>query len=375
MSTTPVTPAPIDQLDLVLEDAVTLAGTIRSERTVATATLADEQRLRAAAEAARDANATALAAAMKRIQELTTAPPVEGLPFGIGINEAVMSSKFPMIYTLAALEKASGVKFAYVRGYFTYPTSGVASSSLTFIEKHLKAGRVPIVSYKLPGDDWSGAANGKYDAVIDATKDATETLVLASQDAGFTRARVQDAEHHEMDNGDGPLTTYMAMMDHLAPIVRRPGRIELWADFTGYAQLFQAASEEFTFDKVNRDYFDGYAIDPYLSMFQKPSNTTKATMTDLVTAYFEPFAKWCDAHGKRKAVWETGFTAKAQASTLPKIKTFIPDIAAAGQRLGFDNVTYWNNYNPNSGNDWRIQDIAPAMSKDQMVTAMRAHAW
>jgi hypothetical protein len=314
-------------------------------------------------------------AALKRVAELEPKPPVTRLPFGIGINEKAMSSKLPQKYTRAQLEKAAGVNFAYGREYFTYPTKGIDNTLLTYAELMLSGGRVPILSSKMPGNDWDGAANGKYDTVIDPTADALQTLVAKYRDKGFTRARAIKAEHHEFDNGDGPLAAFNAMTEHLLPIVRRPGDIEFWLNFTGYAQIYTPTKTAFTFDAVYRDGIDGYAIDPYQSTFQQTANAKKATFTDLVTGYFTPFAKWCDAKGIQKGVWETMLTALAQASTRAEAKVWLPHNADGAAGLGFTMWCPWNNNNPNSGNDWRIQDVAPAMTKDQLVTVMRKYAW
>lgn len=317
-------------------------------------------------------------ALQKRVDELTPKPPVTRLPFGIGINEKITAAPgVPTVYTRAKLEAAAGVKFAYGREYFTYPTSGVDTGLLSFAEGCLSRGTVPICSSKLPKvngvNDWDGGANGKYDGVVDATADALQALVEKYRDKGFTRARAIKAEHHEFDNGDGDLATFNAMTGHLIPVVRRPGDIEFWLNFTGYAQLF--GKPVFTMDAVWQPGIDGYALDPYQSTFQKDANVNKATFTDLPSTYLAPWAKWCDDHGIQKGVWETMFTVPAQGSTKPEAKVWVGHNADAAADLGYTMWTVWNNYNPNSGNDWRVGDTAPAMTKDQLVTVMRKYAW
>ena len=312
----------------------------------------------------------------KRLDELTTKPPVTKLPFGIGVNEKITAAPgVPTVYTRAKLEQIAGVNFAYGREYFTYPTSGVDTGLLTFAEGCLSRRTIPICSSKMPGDDWAGAANGKYNTVIDATADALQLLVQKYRDKGFSRARAIKAEHHEFDNGDGDLAAFNAMTSHLIPIVRRPGDIEYWLNFTGYAQIFTPTKTKFTMDAVYQEGIDGYSFDPYQSTFQKVPNANNSNFTDLPTKYLEPWAKWCDAKGIQKGVWETMFTVPAQASPKAEAKIWVPHNADSAFNLGYTMWCLWNNFNPRSGNDWRVGDTAPAKSKDQTVAVMQKYAW
>lgn len=321
--------------------------------------------------AARTAERDAL---QKRVDELTPKPPVTKLPFGIGTVEKITAAPgVPTVWTRAKLEAAAGVRFGYMREYFTYPANGQDTALLTFCDSVLSRGSVPIVSSKLPGNDWEGTGNGKYDAVIDSTSDAEQALVAKYRDKGFGNARILRGIPHEFDNGDGTLAAFLAMTDHLIPIVRRPGDVEFWYIFTGYAQLFQ--KPVFSLDAVWRSGIDGYAMDPYQSTFQKDANVKKATFTDLPKEYLAPWAAWCKAKGTQYGVFETGFTVPAQASAKPEAKVWVGHNADAAHDLGYTAWCLWNNYNPRSGNDWRVGDTAPAMSKDQLVATMQKYAW
>jgi hypothetical protein len=70
-------------------------------------------------------------------------------------------------------------------------------------------GIYPVISFKVPGNDWAGVAAGKYDNDLDVL---TNTL-KARKAAG--RAPVCVAVHHE-PSGDGNLAVWAKMQEHLS---------------------------------------------------------------------------------------------------------------------------------------------------------------
>ncbi|MEO8704413.1 MAG: hypothetical protein ABI867_30450 [Kofleriaceae bacterium] len=81
-------------------------------------------------------------------------------------------------------------------------------------EQELAAGRMPIISFKVPGDDWAGAATGRYDAQLHRIADALDALP----------GRVFVAVHHEPSDNGTP-AAYAAMQRHVLPILGAPSNV------------------------------------------------------------------------------------------------------------------------------------------------------
>ncbi|MEJ7598646.1 MAG: hypothetical protein WKG01_12120 [Kofleriaceae bacterium] len=87
-------------------------------------------------------------------------------------------------------------------------------SSVRLADSELAANRMPILSFKIPDDDWAGAANGRYDAQLHRLADALDALP----------GRVFVTLHHE-PTGDGTAASYAAMQRHVLPILRAPSNV------------------------------------------------------------------------------------------------------------------------------------------------------
>lgn len=87
-------------------------------------------------------------------------------------------------------------------------------SAVALAKKELAAGRMPILSFKVPNNDWSGVANGAYDAQLHRLADALDAL----------NGRVFVTLHHE-PVGNGTPSAYAAMQRHALPILGAPSNV------------------------------------------------------------------------------------------------------------------------------------------------------
>ena len=87
-------------------------------------------------------------------------------------------------------------------------------SAVTLAEKELAAGRMPILSFKIPNNDWAGVASGEYDAQLHRLADELDALP----------GRVFVTLHHE-PVGDGSPAAYAAMQRHALPILGAPSNV------------------------------------------------------------------------------------------------------------------------------------------------------
>jgi len=85
------------------------------------------------------------------------------------------------------------------------------------------AGRLPILSFKVPNDDWAGVAAGVYDAQL---RSVTSRLAAIGGEVFVTL-------HHE-PQGDGTPANYSAMLTHAFPIIGAPDNIEVGPIVNGY---------------------------------------------------------------------------------------------------------------------------------------------
>ena len=85
------------------------------------------------------------------------------------------------------------------------------------------AGRMAIVSFKVPGNDWAGAGRGVYDSqlrALTARLDAVDGQVFVTL-------------HHE-PTGDGTAADYAAMMRHTLPILGAPDNVDAGPIVNGF---------------------------------------------------------------------------------------------------------------------------------------------
>jgi hypothetical protein len=97
------------------------------------------------------------------------------------------------------------------------------SGALNTASAEVAAGRMPILSFKVPDNDWAGVAAGKFDAQL---RDLTSRL------AAF-KAPVFVTLHHE-PAGDGTPADYSAMMVHALPILSGPATVDAGPIVNGF---------------------------------------------------------------------------------------------------------------------------------------------
>lgn len=90
----------------------------------------------------------------------------------------------------------------------------VSPSKLDLAASELAAGRMPILSYKIPNNDWTGLAAGKYDGA----------LWSLTGSLGGLGGQVFACLHHE-PQGDGTPAAYAAMQRHGLPILGTPANV------------------------------------------------------------------------------------------------------------------------------------------------------
>ena len=95
--------------------------------------------------------------------------------------------------------------------------------ALNMARRELAAGRMPILSFKVPGNDWAGAANGRYDRELYALRDRLAALP----------GKVFVTIHHE-PAGDGRPQDYAAMQRHVLPILSPPVNVEAGVIANGF---------------------------------------------------------------------------------------------------------------------------------------------
>jgi hypothetical protein len=110
----------------------------------------------------------------------------------------------------ARLSESGGVDARRIFGDLGSP-----SSAMKLATSEVAAGRMPILSFKVPTNDWAGAGTGAYDAQL---RDVTARLAALP-------GRVFVTLHHE-PTGDGTPADYAAMLTHALPIMGAPANVD-----------------------------------------------------------------------------------------------------------------------------------------------------
>ena len=94
---------------------------------------------------------------------------------------------------------------------------------ITTARTEAAAGRMAILSFKVPGDDWAGVAAGRYDGQLKAL----------AQSLAAVKGRVFVTLHHE-PTGDGLPSSYAAMMRRALPILGAPTNVDAGPIVNGF---------------------------------------------------------------------------------------------------------------------------------------------
>jgi len=96
-------------------------------------------------------------------------------------------------------------------------------SALRLAASEIAAGRMPILSFRLPGDDWAGATAGTYDVALRALSARLDALP----------GKVFVTIHHEPAS-DGTPAAYAAMQRHVLPILSPPSNVDAGVVVNGW---------------------------------------------------------------------------------------------------------------------------------------------
>jgi hypothetical protein len=118
----------------------------------------------------------------------------------------------------ARLAETGSVDSRRIFGRLSSPTS-----ALKLARAEVAAGRMPILSFKVPNNDWAGVAAGRYDTQL---RSLTSDLAALGGHAFVTL-------HHE-PSGDGSATSYAAMMRHALPILGAPASVDAGPIVNGF---------------------------------------------------------------------------------------------------------------------------------------------
>jgi hypothetical protein len=118
----------------------------------------------------------------------------------------------------ARLAETGGVDARRIFGDLSSP-----ASALKLATSEVAAGRMPILSFKVPNNDWSGVAAGKYDAQL---RDLTSKLAAIKGQLFVTL-------HHE-PSGNGTPSNYAAMLKHALPILGAPATVNAGPIVNGF---------------------------------------------------------------------------------------------------------------------------------------------
>jgi hypothetical protein len=105
--------------------------------------------------------------------------------------------------------------------------------TIDLARSEINAGRYPILSFKVPNDCWSCAANGDYDTQLTNLRNALDALP----------GKVFVAIHHE-PNGDGTATNFANMQRRVLSILRTPDNVDAGVIMNGF--IFYQNNQGFT---------------------------------------------------------------------------------------------------------------------------------
>ncbi len=155
---------------------------------------------------------------------VAVAAPASAAPPGVRIGMATPVSEWS-----GSLAATGGVDSRRIFDDLGSPDSGVKLAT-----SEVAAGRMPILSFKVPGNDWAGAGSGAYDAQLRALATRLDAI----------NGQVFVTLHHE-PTGDGTPAAYAAMMRRALPILGAPSNVDAGPIVNG-----------FWFSKTNMGYTD-----------------------------------------------------------------------------------------------------------------------
>jgi hypothetical protein len=266
-----------------------------------------------------------LGAALARIKELegqTTPPPTTTTKtlFGTGGGNSDRTAE----------------KLSLDRRYYN---STQTDSCIGATKKNATAKIITWNSFKVPSNDWAGAAAGKYDAWF---KDLIAKLVSLDYETWL-------AVHHEPE-GDGDLNQWKAMQAHYASLVPKASKIKYWLVVVGYSQEY---TDTTWWDKYypTGAPIHGIAYDnPYLK-YGVPLDGTKlvTTWSEGKASYIDKLVARAKKLGVSAGIGEMGYSNEA----FTKDKAWLQRALQAAVDGKVEGVCYFDS-NLNSTRSWSL---------------------
>lgn len=116
-----------------------------------------------------------------------------------------------------------------VDGRRLFAELGNDQAKVNLAKQELLAGRLPVLSVKIPNNDWAGAAAGKYDALY---------IDLANRLQALPGKTVLVVHHEPI--GDGSPADFVAMQVHLMPLARPLSNVIVGVILNGFMWSAQA---------------------------------------------------------------------------------------------------------------------------------------
>lgn len=199
--------------------------------------------------------------------------------------------------TITSFETRVGKKIGTLRKY--YQASDSVNSMVSGTQAIVSAGRLPLISTKIPGNDWAGVANGNYDAWLNS---------LASGMATVT-GPVWFCIHHE-PRGDGTQADYRAMYDRATPILKQAPNLMVGPILNGWS--FKAVGEDEAawvsglVDMIGFDSYNEWWTYQTADQLNLDGAMEKYRVWDTVEQTFGPILDVTDTWGKRVYIGEYG---------------------------------------------------------------------
>ncbi len=240
----------------------------------------------------------------------------------------------------SAMEASAGRTLGLRRTYWNY--SNIASS-IRSATADANAGRIPWLSYKLPGS-WADAAAGKADA---------QTKELAKQLATVP-GEVWVAIHHEPE-GDGNLSDWVALQKRLLPLLAAAPNVRTSIILTAW-DTFDSKNSAYSLDALwpgNMVSILGMdAYNPY-----GDANHVGKGWTEM-DHYYDEIAPAAKKLGVDWAIAETGYTDPAAAKDADWLTRAYQDMANRTDLPGLG-LSYFNS-TANSVGSWPLTGVKAA---------------
>ncbi len=249
--------------------------------------------------------------------------PTPGQPGGCSVDQigipscgAYLGAAYGSNSDPAPRERQFGDKLAVRR---TYYSAAQVDKAVSIAQGDLAAGRLPWISFKLP-QSWTAMADGKGDAWARDLVTKLEAL----------DGPVWVAFHHEPE-GDGDVTEWTRMQQHLAPIVHTSDNVAFTMILTGWNQ-FYSGNPAYSLDRLwpGDGLVDVLGIDPYNEYGVVKNGKRIEKSADLKSLYYTRVSAFAKAHGTHWGVAETGYTDEAAAKDPDWLNRSYQDLVDTG---------------------------------------------